>query len=201
MIILGAGGLALQLYDVLIQQGIDRDLMIYEDFDSQRVRKTLQNIPKIYDWQPLVNSHKFLLGIGQSSVRKNHFDLVSKAGGKFHELISEKAEVSPNASIGEGSCILPFSLVEADSILGMGVLVNAGAFIHHESFIDDFSIISPGCRILGNVKIGKNCFIGASAVILPNVRVGDNVTVGAGAVVVKDVSDNSNVKGIPAQVF
>jgi sugar O-acyltransferase (sialic acid O-acetyltransferase NeuD family) len=201
MIILGAGGLALQLYDVLVQQGHEKDLIIYEDFDTQRVRISLANVPKIFDWKPFVETHQFLLGIGQPSVRSKHFNLILGAGGRFYNLISSKAVISSNSSIGIGSCILPFSLVEADCFIGNGVLINAGAFIHHESTIGDFSIISPGCRVLGNVKIGKNCFIGASAVILPNLTLGDNVVVGAGAVVVKDVDDNSNVKGIPAQAF
>jgi len=53
-------------------------------------------------------------------------------------------------------------------------------------------------KILGQVKIGKKCRIGAGAILLPGVKVGDFVVVGAGAVVTKNVEDKQTVIGIPA---
>ena len=47
--------------------------------------------------------------------------------------------------------------------------------------------------------IGKECFIGRSAIILPGVTIGDRVLVGAGAVVTKDVRSGSIVAGNPAE--
>jgi len=50
------------------------------------------------------------------------------------------------------------------------------------------------------IKIGKNCWIGGSAVILAGVTIGDNCVIGAGAVVTKDVPQNSIAVGNPARV-
>ena len=49
--------------------------------------------------------------------------------------------------------------------------------------VDDFTTISPGAHICGNVEIGEACAIGAGATICERVKIGDFVTVGAGAVV------------------
>jgi len=49
--------------------------------------------------------------------------------------------------------------------------------------------------------IGKECFIGRSAIILPGVTIGDRVLVGAGAVVTKDVPSSKIVAGNPANVI
>ena len=45
------------------------------------------------------------------------------------------------------------------------------------------------------IYIGKNVWIGASAVVLPGVRIGDGAIVAAGAVVTKDVPPNTVVGG------
>ncbi|MGR5624931.1 serine O-acetyltransferase [Thomasclavelia ramosa] len=47
--------------------------------------------------------------------------------------------------------------------------------------IEDNTIIGAGAKIIGNVKIGKNCKIGANAVV------------------VHDVPDNSTAVGVPAR--
>ena len=68
--------------------------------------------------------------------------------------------------------------------------------------------IGKNCYIFQNVTIGylnetdkptigDNVTIYAGAKILGNVKVGDNCIVGANAVVVKDVPDNCNVVGVP----
>ena len=53
--------------------------------------------------------------------------------------------------------------------------------------------------VVGKVKIGNRCWIGAKAVILKDVELGDGCVVGAGAVVTKNVPPGSVVAGVPAQ--
>jgi maltose O-acetyltransferase len=52
--------------------------------------------------------------------------------------------------------------------------------------------------VVGTVKIGDRCWIGAKAVILRNVELGDGCVVGAGAVVTKSVPPGATVAGVPA---
>ncbi|WP_322740787.1 acyltransferase [Desulfocapsa sulfexigens] len=54
-------------------------------------------------------------------------------------------------------------------------------------------------NIRGDVRIGKNCFIGAQCIILPGVTIGDEVVIAAGAVVTRDVLNNTIVAGNPAK--
>jgi maltose O-acetyltransferase len=49
------------------------------------------------------------------------------------------------------------------------------------------------------VAIGKNVWIGGSAVILPGVTIGDNAIIGAGSVVTRDVPAGTTVLGSPAR--
>ena len=43
----------------------------------------------------------------------------------------------------------------------------------------------------GQIKIGKNCWLGTNVVVLKDVTIGDNVIIGAGCVIHKDVPANS----------
>ena len=55
------------------------------------------------------------------------------------------------------------------------------------------------CTLIGQIRIGDDCFIGASAVVLANVSIGDNCVVGAGSVVSRSIPDNCVVAGNPAK--
>lgn len=60
------------------------------------------------------------------------------------------------------------------------------------------------CRqplITKDVHIGKNCWIGESAVILPGVTIGDYSIVGAGSIVTNNIPEYSMAVGIPAKVI
>ncbi|MDD4899970.1 MAG: serine acetyltransferase, partial [Candidatus Omnitrophica bacterium] len=48
--------------------------------------------------------------------------------------------------------------------------------------------------------IGNNVVIGGGAKVLGNITVGDNSYIGANAVVIKDVPANSTVVGVPGRI-
>jgi len=58
-----------------------------------------------------------------------------------------------------------------------------------------------GYTKLGRIEIGKNCFIGDSAIILPNVKIGDDCIIGAGSIVTRDIPSNSVAARNPARVI
>ncbi len=58
-----------------------------------------------------------------------------------------------------------------------------------------------GYQYNAEVKIGRNCWIGAGALILPGVTIGDNTVIGAGSVVTKDIPSNVVAVGNPCRVL
>jgi serine O-acetyltransferase len=85
---------------------------------------------------------------------------------------------------------------------GMGVVIG------ETSMIGDDVTLYQGVTLGGTGKekgkrhptIGNGVVIGAGARVLGNIRVGDNCRVGAGSVVLRDVPDNSTIVGVPGHV-
>ena len=54
---------------------------------------------------------------------------------------------------------------------------------------------------IGEVKIGKNVWIGNNVTILKNSEIGDNSIVAAGAIVNKEFPPNVIIGGVPAKII
>ena len=116
----------------------------------------------------------------------------------FPRLISQFAkwltgiEIHPGASIGEGFFI--------DH--GMGVVIG------ETSIVGNNVTLFQGVTLGGTGKergkrhptLGNNIVVGTGAKILGNITIGDNSYIGANAVVVKDVPSNSTVVGVPGRI-
>jgi serine O-acetyltransferase len=85
---------------------------------------------------------------------------------------------------------------------GMGVVIG------ETSIVGDDVTLYQGVTLGGTGKetgkrhptIGNGVVIGAGARVLGNIRVGDNCRVGAGSVVLRDVPDNSTIVGVPGHI-
>lgn len=116
----------------------------------------------------------------------------------FPRLISQLArgltgiEIHPGAAIGQSLFI--------DH--GMGVVIG------ETSIIGDNVTLFQGVTLGGTGKekgkrhptVEDNVVIGAGAKILGNITIGDNSYVGANAVVIKDVPPNSTIVGVPGRI-
>lgn len=71
---------------------------------------------------------------------------------------------------------------------------NVKIYDQNHRFRDRSKLIREQGYSVGEVHIGKNCWICTNAVILKGVTIGDNTVIGAGCVVHKDIPANSVVK-------
>lgn len=67
---------------------------------------------------------------------------------------------------------------------------------NHRYFKNDLNklIVERNNFKIGEVKIGKNCWIGSNVTILQGVEIGDNVIIGANNFIYKSIQDNSIIK-------
>lgn len=90
--------------------------------------------------------------------------------------------------------------ISGDVYVGEETKTGDECFIHTHDHLYDKpgSIWKQGVRI-GDVRIGKGCWIGTSVQIMPGVTIGDGAVVAAGSIVTKAIKSNMVAGGIPAK--
>jgi bifunctional UDP-N-acetylglucosamine pyrophosphorylase/glucosamine-1-phosphate N-acetyltransferase len=83
--------------------------------------------------------------------------------------------ISPDCEIGEGTTILPGSIVKGRSVIGRGCVIGPNSVINACS-VGDGAVIN--CSQLNESKIGPETAVGPFAYIRPGTEVGQNVRVG-----------------------
>ena len=142
------------------------------------------------------DSGRIIIGINSPASRHQIAQRFENLRGA-KPLIDPTAIVGPRSSLGLGSVVAPGAILLHDVTLGKHVHVNYQTSMTR-CVVADFTTISPGVTICGNVEIGQECWIGAGAVIADRVAIGDNVLVAAGAIIPPEsvIPDNTKVIGV-----
>lgn len=114
-------------------------------------------------------------------------------------VIHQRAWVSPEAHVGEGSVVMAGAVVQTGARIGAHCIINTAAVIEHDVILEDFVQVAPGAVLGGGVRIGAASYIGMGALIRDHTRVGAGAVVGMGAVVISDVAGGARVVGVPAR--
>ena len=146
------------------------------------------------------SNYKVFIAIGNNILRRKIYEKLHLKDISLNTIL-----VHPGSTISKTSLIEEQTFISAGVIInpqvkiGVGCIINTGAIIEHDCSIGKFSHITPGAVLAGNVSIGSGCMIGANAVIKQGMKIGDNVIIGAGAVVLRDIYSNTTFVGNPAR--
>lgn len=123
-----------------------------------------------------------------------------------HETGRPTVELTPELSIGDGTYIGRFGTLACINRLTIGrnVMISDRAFIGdatHGFARTELPIREQYLTSRGPVEIGDGTWIGIGVSILANVKIGRNCVIGAGTVVTHDVPDFCIATGAPAKVI
>lgn len=195
LIIVGAGGFFLELYDYFEQDIQFKNSInikgVLEDSDvcSQNILPHLGWISK-YEPSP---DDIFIIAIGSSIGRSKCYDLLKSKNVNFLTYIHPSAIISNTAVIGEGCIIAPYTIINSHSKLGCNVVVNVHSSVGHEATIGSHSVLSPYSALNGKASIGSLCFLGTRATVFPRVSLGNKSIVDSHSYVKSDVPEKSIV--------
>ena len=103
-----------------------------------------------------------------------------------------------NVVVGAGTTIGPYTVIHKGvfrpTYIGENVTIGSLVNIGHNCFIDNHTVITPGCVLAGRVIIGRNCWIGINSSFKHGVEICDNVVIGQHS----NVRHNINEPGIYA---
>ena len=153
----------------------------------------------IKDWQPK-DDEEFALAFGSPELKRKIVSILKSKGASFASIIHPTAMLSEFAKVGEGLIMFPNSKISCNTTVGNFVTLLATP-IGHDTLVGDYTVISGGCNIVRNVKIGNDVFLAAGVCIAQDIVIGDGAYIGLGSVVLKDVPAGATVFGNPARVL
>lgn len=207
LVLLGAGGHACVLADLLKQQQCQLTAVVSPVPSHSSLLSNIEHLTSDDDvLQFNVENIVLVNGIGSipeaqalPSLRQRLFEHFSQLGYEFATLTSKSAIVSPYATLETGAQIFSGAIVQTHARIGVNSIVNSGAIIEHDCTIGSNNHIAPGAVLSGNVTTGNNVHIGTGANIIQGITIGANSVIAAGAIVTKSVSPNSIVYGQRSQ--
>lgn len=177
LLLVGAGGLGRVVSELA---RLDYDCAFIDDgIDKGSIVCDIEVIGNTTNLEELFSTYKnIVITIGDNLIRKRIYEQASKIGYSFPNLTHPSAYISPYANIGKGCVILNNVCIQNGSSVGDLVLLNVGVEIHHDSFVDDFSLIYTNSVVRTYAKVGKCVKIGSNTTICNNAIVDDNTVVG-----------------------
>lgn len=191
MYLYGASGHAKVIMDILKANGIKVEALV----DDNPKLVALGNIKVLHNPAGL---SPFIISIGSNTARKM---IAERLKCEFLKAIHPSANISPSATIREGSVVMAGATINAEAKIGSHCIINTNASVDHECEIGDYVHISPNVALCGNVYVGEGSHIGVGASVMPGIKIGCWCTVGAGATVINDIPKGSTVVGTPAKII
>ena len=152
LLILGAGGLALETYEIARGSGEWQDVAFLDDgVANPHGLNVVGKIASLAEWRGQFTH--VLAAVGNCKVRMEWLKNAREVGFEIPSIIHPSAVISPSAMIGSGGIILGNAVVAAKVKIGDGVLVNHGVLIDHECIIEHGVHLGMGCVVRNGARV------------------------------------------------
>jgi sugar O-acyltransferase (sialic acid O-acetyltransferase NeuD family) len=206
IVVVGCSGHARVVVDILQQN--DCEVVGLLDSYKSVANKVLgyQVLGSDDDLPALVTANicnSVIVAIGDNWIRSRMVKRIRELvpGIRFATAIHSSAQIARDASIRQGTVIMPGVVVNTGCDVGEFCILNTRSSLDHDSIMEDFSSLAPGAITGGGVRIGALSAIAIGAVISHGIQIGKNTVIGAGATVVKDIPDRVVAYGTPARII
>jgi sugar O-acyltransferase (sialic acid O-acetyltransferase NeuD family) len=203
LIIIGAGGLAREIYDLA--------KVCFSNVPNFKIKGFLSlehtNIEELGYPKIISNSTDYIIeeddvffcAIGGVLRRKQVVDKILKKGGIFINLIHPSAIISPSVKLGIGIAIKPYCVVSSDVTIGDFTFLQSSVIMGHDVKIGKYCQVNSFSFFAGYAEISDCVTVNAGAKLIQNVKVEEEAVIGMGSVVLTKVKKGTTVFGLPAK--
>lgn len=203
LVIIGASGLAREVYDLALTCYADQSNFKVKGFLSDGPSNIEEmGYPKVLNTvsgYEVEEGDVFFCAIGNVNDRKKTCEIILMKGGTFINLIHPTAIISPSAKIGMGVAIKAYSSLASDVCIGNFVYLQSSVILGHDVVIGNFCQVNSFSFFAGYCFIEDLCVINAGAKLIQKSKVETGATVGIGSVVLTRVKAGTTVFGVPAK--
>ena len=199
LILIGGGGHCRSCIDVIEAEGKYKIAGIIE--------QTGGNSESVLGYQILGNDNDLselvkgcstaLITVGQiknADLRVRLFQQLRGIGFELATIISPRAYVSKNATLGAGTIVMHDVLINTGAKIGNNCILNTKSLVEHDAIVEDHCHISTSSVINGGTIIREKTFIGSNTITKEYITVGKTSVIGGGLRVVSDVQENTLMK-------
>lgn len=202
IIVIGAGGHAKVCIELLVAMG-EQVAYCVGDVDSLNQCLT---IPVLKGDEHLVHLHgqgysKVFIAIGSNALRVRLAKQAMVLGYHLVNAISPHAIISRSVQLGRGIAIMAGAVINAEACIADLAIINTGATVDHDCWLERAVHIGPQCGLAGNVRVGEFSFLGIGCKIIPDVIIGARTIIGAGSVVIASIEDDVTAVGVPTRII
>lgn len=201
IVILGAGGLAREVYWNVIETNPSEKIIFLDDYTLKKeLYISGKKFDVITDWNfTNYSNFKFVIGVGDPTLKRTLVTRALSSGlTASNTIIHPKATVQ-DCEVGVGGVITAGCVITTNVKIGNFVVLNLNSTVGHDSNIHDFVQVNPGCHISGNVTLEEGVSLGTGTTVIEKIKIAKNVKTGAQAAVVKDILESGTYVGVPAK--
>lgn len=115
----------------------------------------------------------FLIAVGTVKGRQSIAMKLEQKGLSAFTYVHGSVILAADASIGTGSIICPFSIINSGATVGNCCAINVFSSVGHGASVGNYSVLSPYSVLNGDSRIGDGCFLGTRATISPAIKIGE----------------------------
>lgn len=203
IVVVGAGGHARSVCDVLLDEGRHEVLGLLDP----RATQGFLGLPILGGDEQLEallragQAQGVHVALGDNRVRMRILQKAVAMGYTAVNAISPHAVVSRFATLGQGVAAMPGAVVGVCAAVGDGCILNTNSSIDHDVRLGGYCHIAPGVAVSGGVTVGEGTFLGVGARVIDGIAIGAWTMVGGGAAVIRDLPDHCTAVGVPARVI
>lgn len=138
------------------------------------------------------DTYDMFIAIGYNKLNHIRAKFYNEAKNKGYHLVNyvdKLAYMDPTVEIGDNVFIFEFNNIQYKSRIGSNIILWSSNHIGHETVIRNHVYIASHVVISGFCDIGEYSFVGVNATFADEVKLGKNCLVGAGAYIAKNTKD------------
>lgn len=203
--ILGAGTYGETLLTYLLEAG--HEVLGFIDDHPDMEGAKVKGFPVLGKYEDLFNDdfkatiECIICSIGDNHVRVTYLSELVSQGYEAPNFVHDTVILTEDISMGKGIYILPGSIIMPHVILNDYCIISMGCKIAHHTVLHEGAFVSTGSNIGASIDIGGKTLMGIGCTIMTGVKkIGENAIIGAGSMVIRDVPDQAVVVGNPGRI-